>query len=302
MKNLRFILLVGLLLPGMLLRGQVPIRQADLTVTTKIAPAYFGPNAFPTHPSPTLRVEVAGDYYKGHLADGKDYTWDPLVYVEIPVWSKRVSMAFWGPVREWYSMSVPVAEARRLTPERAGTGNDTGDLYVATYVNLLEEKRWLPEATFRAVLKTAAGDDFGRARHYDSPGYYFDLLLSKSYTFPEGSFVKKLQGGLDVGWLYWQTDNGRQNDARLFGVMGAVDSRWARLTAQWGGYYGWEHDGDRPSVVKMRLDIHAGRNLEPFIYFQHGLRDWPFTHLRLGIAYNLDIWNIKLFSASSTGK
>ena len=299
---MREMLLIGLLLfPGLLLRAQTPIRPADLDIPTKIAPAYFGPNAFlvpdafPTHPSPVLRVEVAGDFYKGRLADGKDYTWDPLVYVEIPVWSKRVSMAFWGPIREWYKMSVPVAEARRLPAERAGSGTDTGDLYVATFVNLLEERRWLPEATFRAVLKTAAGDDFYRARHYDAPGYYFDMLVSKSLTFPMGFLLRKVQLGVDFGWLYWQTDNGRQNDARLFGVMGLVDTRWARLSAQWGGYFGWEHDGDSPHVVKFRLDIHAFRHFEPYIYFQQGLKDWPFTHLRIGIAYNLDLWNIKRY-------
>ncbi len=296
--RLPFVLLL-LLLPGLFLGAQVPIRQADLNVHTQIAPAYFGPNAFPvpdafpTHPSRELRAELAGDYYRGHLADGQDYTWDPLVYVEIPLWSKRVSMAFWGPIREWYSMSEAVAEARRVPEGGAGTGNDTGDLYVATYVNLLEEKGCLPEATFRAVLKTAAGDDYGRARHYDAPGYYFDLLLSKSYTFPSGSFFRTLQAGLDVGFLYWQTDNGRQNDAHLYGIMGQVDTRAARLTAQWGGYCGWEADGDSPAVVKLRLDIHASPHLEPFFYFQQGLKDWPFTHFRLGLCYSLDLWSLR---------
>ena len=71
--------------------------------------------------------------------------------------------------------------------------------------------------------------------------------------------------------------------------MGMVDTSLARLSAQWGGYCGWEGDGDSPCVVKLRLDIHASRHFEPFFYFQRGLKDWPFTHFRLGIAYNFDL-------------
>ncbi len=292
----------------MLLRAQTPVRTADLSVPSKIAPAYFGPNAFPVpdglfmRPSPTLRAEVAGNYFKGHLADGQDHTWAPSIYVEVPLWTHRVSLSVYGQVHEWYQMSPSVAEARRLSPEQAGTGNDSGDLYFATNILVLEEKGWRPDIMIRGALKTASGDHFGRARHYDAPGYHFDLIASKSYTFPEGSFVRKLQGGLNFGWLYWQTDNGRQNDARLYGVIGMVDTLIARLSAQWGSYWGWERDGDTPSVMKIRLDAHISRHFEAFFYFQHGFRDWPFTQYRLGLACNLDLWNIKKSSSSSTGK
>ncbi len=287
------VLLLGMLLSGSFLKAQTPIEQADISTKTKIAPAYFGPNAFPVpdafpvRPSGTLRVEVAGDYYRGHLADGEDYTWDPLVLVEIPLWSKRVSMSFWGPIREWYKMSVPVAEARRLPAERAGEGNDTGDLYIATNVNLLQERRWIPEVMVRAVLKTAAGDDYGRARHYDSGGYYFDVIISKSRQFAPGHFLRSVRAGVDLGFLYWQTDNGRQNDAHMYGIMGELDTRLLSLTGQWGGYSGWEHDGDAPIVVKLRVGLHAFRHFEPYFYYQQGLHDWPFTHYRIGISYKL---------------
>ncbi|MBR1569129.1 MAG: hypothetical protein IJ651_00165 [Bacteroidales bacterium] len=293
MRNFLHILPLALLLAGPVLFAQTPVVQADLSVTTKIAPVYFGPNAFPVpdafpaRPAHHWRIEVAGDYYRGSLADGKDYTWDPFVFVEVPLWSRRVSMSFWGPIREWYDMSVPVAQARRLSADKAGKGNDTGDLYVATNVNLLEERRWLPNIMLRAVLKTAAGDDFGRARHYDAPGYYFDAVISKSHWFPEGSFITSVQAGVDFGWLYWQTDNGRQNDARLYGLMAGVDTRAASLYVQWGGYAGWEHDGDSPSVVKARLDAHVTRHVGAFFYFQHGLKDWPFNHYRFGISVNI---------------
>ncbi|MBO4465239.1 MAG: hypothetical protein J5748_00980, partial [Bacteroidales bacterium] len=59
-----------------------PVVAPNLGTKTEIAPLWFGPNAFPVPEMTDGRlgsdrtVELAGDYFQGHLADGKDLTYD----------------------------------------------------------------------------------------------------------------------------------------------------------------------------------------------------------------------------------
>lgn len=294
MKNrILLVLLIGAL-GSQVLQAQPELRPVHHFIPTGISTAYFGPNAFPVpdffpgRPAEHLRIEAAGDFFKGFIADGTDYTWNPYLFIEIPLFTHRASLSVWTDTHEFYHFSDAVAEARQVMETGPITGSDSGDIYVGTNILVLEEKGWwIPDIMLRAVMKTASGDDFGRARHYDCPGYYFDAVVSKSYLFPEGNFFRSVRASLDLGFVCWQTDNGRQNDAFMVGLVASVDTRPVRLTAQWGGYSGWEKRGDHPRSVKARLDIHAGRHFDVFFYFQQGLRDWPFTQYRAGLTYYL---------------
>ena len=52
----------------------------------------------------------------------------------------------------------------------------------------------------------------------------------------------------------------------------------------WQGYNGWMGDGDRPMVIQASLTFKAG-GFRPVIAYEYGLRDWPYSHLRIGLAY-----------------
>lgn len=99
-------------------------------------------------------------------------------------------------------------------------------------------------------------------------------------------FLKELRLVVSGGFLCWQTDRGRQNDAWQYGVLGIVDTRAFRLSAQLAGYSGWEGDGDRPLTVKGVVEVPIGA-FAPFAAFEYGLHDYPFSHLRAGVKYRL---------------
>jgi hypothetical protein len=91
-----------------------------------------------------------------------------------------------------------------------------------------------------------------------------------------------------VGFLCWQTDNGRQNDAVMYGLQLLLKSQHISLRTTWSGYMGWEKMGDRPMIIKGRLSGHA-KGFDPYVEYQYGIKDYPFHMVRVGLAYNIDI-------------
>jgi len=290
MKKLVFLFL---LLPAVAM-AQTTIDVSDLFVPTKVAPAYFGPNAFPVPDIPEarlsgeLKASLAGDLFWGQgVPFSDDLTWGPSIYLQVPLWTKRVALTVWGQAAEWWTYSPEIAAKRRLVgfPD-GGKGGDSGDIYISTDFHVLREKGWRPDILLRVVLKTAMGNTFKQARYYDAPGYFFDASIGKSFYMK--GFVKEFRFVATVGFLCWQTDNGRQNDAVQFGGMGILDTKAFRFTAQVAGYTGWERDGDTPVVVKGTLDVPIG-NFAPFATFEYGLHDYPFSHLRVGLKYRFQL-------------
>ena len=272
--------------------AQTPVIQSNRSVASKIAPAYFGPNAFPVpemtdgRPHSSLYSEIAADYFRGSLGDGNDKTWDTFARISVPLWSSRASLELWMPIVEWWNFSPAVATERRIAPKQY-KGHDSGDVYVCTSLYLVEgcDNAWKPDILVRSVLKTASGNSYRYARYYDSPGYFFDVTAGEGFIF--NSFVKELRIALCGGFLCWQTDNGRQNDAVQAGFLTSMDTRLFRITAELGSYSGWENDGDRPVRGRIRLDLHLWKTpVYPFVQSCIGLKDYPFTSLRAGIAFS----------------
>lgn len=288
MRNKAFLLLI--LLTGTKAGAQTPIVQSDLAVPTKVAPAYFGPNAFPVPVIPEARIdkaitaELSGDFF---LGQGKalDFTGGPSFRLRIPLWTDRAALSLWMPIQEWWRYDGQTAAIRRLGERYrdGGKGHDSGDLYISADLYVLKARGWIPDVLVRAVLKTASGNHFAEARYYDAPGYFFDATIANSLYFK--GFFKELRGAASGGFLCWQTDNGRQNDAIQAGVSAMLDTKVFRLETQVAGYFGWEKDGDRPITARARLDFHAG-HLSPFLVFAWGIRDYPFMMMSAGLRYD----------------
>ena len=204
----------------------VPIDKPNLREETGIAPAYFGPNAFPVpemldgRVQNHLRVEIAGDGYFGFQGDR---TADAFARVHIPLFTDRMNLTVWMPVMEWYEMTPERQRVCRLQDTAAITGHGAGDAYFSTDIQILREKKWAPDIAFRAACKSASGGQYELARHYDCPGYFMDLSVGKSWFLGERREGKKAKGtelrlAGSAGFLCWQTDNGRQNDAVMYGL------------------------------------------------------------------------------------
>ena len=262
--------------------AQVPIVQPDLGAKTCVAPAFFGPNAFQVpemndgRTVGNFQAEVAGDYFKGNLVKGAmDNTWDMFLKLRIPLFSDRVNLSLWAPLTEWYNTDRAVLDARRVAPSVSGSGHEMGAAYVSVDILVLKESSARPSIVLRSVLRTALEDKaFGKGRSYDCPGYFFDVTAGKNLA--------------STGFLCWQTDNGRQNDAVMFGILGEYFNPCFTLGAQYGGYVGWEKCGDFPRTLRVRCDAGPQKwTVRPYVQYQHGFSDWPFDQLRVGITISL---------------
>ena len=272
--------------------GQVPVEESKYAVS-KIAPKYFGPYAFPVPDMLDARISdkllagVSMDFVTGTLAgnDAKDRTKAPTFRLSIPMWTDRVALSVWGEIFEWYEDTPKTREMRRVDPGLQLKRYDAGNIYFSFDILALREKKFIPSVTLRAAMQTASGDDYEYAHHYDAPGYFFDAAVGKSFkTGKLGSIRVSASSGL----LCWQVDRGRQNDALMLATQLSYNHKYFDAIVSYAQYSGREMDGDRPKVVKARLDARIGRFI-PFVYVQHGFEDWPFTMFRFGVEVSFDI-------------
>ena len=268
-----------------------------------ISPLHFGPNAFPVpemldgRVSETLKAEIAVDEYRGYAGDR---TTDIFAKIQIPLFTRRVNLSVWMPVCEWYEMTAARQRECFLQDTAAIRGYGFGDVYVTTDIQVLRARKWWPDITLRAAMKTASGEQYERARHYDDPGYFFDAAIGKSmYISKDRSVSAERKQDSDwelriagmTGFLCWQTVTARQNDAYQYGVQMLVRQHYFSARVTWSGYSGWQKNGDRPMIVKGELRGYFN-GWEPFVAYQYGIRDYPFHQVRAGVAYSADILSL----------
>ena len=256
--------------------------MAQAFTPTGVAPAFFGPNALPIPDMSDglaydqLRIELAADGYWNYQ-DGSRTT-DIFARLHVPLFTRWANLSVWMPVYEWYNQAD-------------GTGSGAGDVYLSTDIQILhndwfkgEKAKNIPQMTLRIGVKTASGGQYERYRHYDDPGYFFDASIGQSFAI--GAVTLRLAGS--AGFLCWQTADARQNDAVMYGLQAAIRHEYVSLQATWGGYVGWERYGDAPMSLKVRAAGHI-QGFEPYVQYQWGIRNYPFHHVRIGLAYNIDI-------------
>ena len=257
------------------------IEKPDLSKPTGIAPAYFGPNALPVidmldgRTQSQLSVELAGE---GYIGFHHNNTIDLFARACVPLFTRWANLSIWMPVYGWYD-------------QYDGKGSGAGDVYIATDIQVLhnewfksERAKYIPQMTVRVGMKTASGEQFERRRHYDCPAYFFDASMGQS--IPMGSVELRFAGS--AGFLCWQTDNGRQNDAVMYGLQATLRHEYVSLQATWGGYVGWEKHGDAPMSIKARAAGHV-KGFEPYVQYQYGIKDYPFHQVRVGLVYHINI-------------
>ena len=274
-------------------RAQTDIVQPNLATPSKIAPAYFGPNAFPVpdmldgRTSSKLKLELYGDCFLG-TSTGRvtdDITGDLFAKLTIPLFTPKANLTVWMPIFEYFYTSAEVNDLRRLPHTSDLRGVDSGDLYVSADVRILSQERHHIDITARAVLKTASANQFAKGRCYDAPGYFFDASFGRGFQLGANSNLRLAVSG---GFLCWQTDNGRQNDAVMYGALLAYSFKNLTIDTCLGGYVGWENDGDRPMSLKTNISYRIG-DLSLRLGHQVGFKDWPFHQIRVGATYSFDM-------------
>lgn len=288
MKKLPVILFLCLVC--MSVEAQTSLDISNLAVPTKIAPEYFGPNAFPVpemsdgRTSARWKAEIYADHFFSTRYDWhEDYTTDIFARLTIPLFSPRVNLVIWGPLYEFFHSGSAVNEYRRLAFKEDVDYHTSGDLYVSVdFQPLIQEKHGV-DMTVRSVLKSASGDRYEYARYYDSPGYFFDAAFGRGFLLADGDVT--LRVALSGGFLCWQTDNGRQNDAVMYGALASLAAGRFSFRTQYGGYVGWEQDGDAPMTLRADVGWAFG-DLSVNAGYQVGFSDWPFYQIRMGLSVN----------------
>ena len=304
MKNAAqiLLLLIALLFAGRV-SAQTDIVQPNLGIPSKIGPAYFGPNAFPVpdmldgRTSSQLRLELYGDCFlgttTGRVAD--DITGDLFAKLTIPLFTPKANLTVWMPIFEYFHTSAALNALRRLPAPYDTTdlqGMDSGDVYVSADIRILSQERYHVDITARAALKTASANQYAKGRCYDAPGYFFDAAIGREFNLSRGGDCGTLRVAASGGFLCWQTDNGRQNDAVMYGLLLAYTVKNFTIDTCFGGYAGWESDGDRPMTLKTNLAYRIG-DLSLRLSHQVGFMDWPYHQIRVGATYAFDILSKK---------
>lgn len=254
-----------------------------------ISPGLMGPNALPV---PTIKNGTISPnaYFKfgatKHHSKG-DKTQNLQTELYLPLFTNRVGLNFELVPIEHYRMDTFTRDVRRAR-NITGEGFAVGDLYVGTYIQLIENQEKLPDVLLTINLKTASGNKLSDARYTDAPGYFFDLSFGKNIDL-NGQKTRFIKPYAMFGFYVWQLQGGDQfqNDAFLYGLGFDLDFPGFRVKNHLGGYYGYLGNGDRPAVYRLRFETKLSGVLNYEFQFQQGLNDYGFTSFSLSCKADL---------------
>jgi hypothetical protein len=237
--------------------------------------------------SSKLVAELYADTFFCTMTDDMtdDMTFAATAKLTVPLFTDRVNLVVWMPMVEHFRTTPYVNSLRGVKDVDVLSGTDSGDAYVSTDIRILEQDRCGYDLALRAALKSASGNSFGSGRVYDCPGYFFDVAVGRDILVRSDS---RLRLALSTGFLCWQTDNGRQNDAVMYGALLSYTKGRFDADLQYGGYVGWENEGDRPMTLKTRFSWSFDR-LALVLAHQSGFKDWPYHQVRVGLTWSFDI-------------
>ncbi|MDP4276602.1 MAG: hypothetical protein Q8914_03110 [Bacteroidota bacterium] len=257
---------------------------SDWTIYMNYTAGYFGPNALPVPELMDGRIpqkhaaEFSTDIFWGY-GDQTQSLSTRWTYVLVP---GRIALSTWGVIGEHYRTTLAVRDQRASLDKDPQGIEWLGDFYVATQCRLMQEDLCRPDLMLEIVLKTASSFNASSARFVDTPGYYFSLNAGKSLLFPD-AFIKELRFIGDIGFFSYEMNSSRQNDSPLYrGGIQLQSGNWSLLNS-FGGYAGWTNKGDRPFVLRSKLNYQKGA-VRYFMQYQHALNDYPFERLQTGVS------------------
>lgn len=251
-----------------------------------MSPGYLGPNALPVPEVKKGIIQPGSNLELG--LDMHFRTGDPTQNIFAKYYrsfaDNKIAIEFYGVVVEHYAMSDTVRD-ERVARDYDGKGIAFGDFYFSTMFQLCKGRRF-PDAMLRMTGRTASGNHLDAARYSDSPGYFFDISLSKNYFCKNEKTTFKPYASL--GFYSWQTndDMNLQNDALMYGA--GIEFKWESwsLSNSLSGYVGYKHERDRPMVYTIDLNHKLKKN-SVRLQFLYGLHDWTYKTIKFSYIFNL---------------
>ncbi len=265
-------------------------QQSNNAQTIKYSTSWFGPNANPVPEFTDARIpakttiSLMGDYYFGY----EDQTTNGYVKVEIPLLPEGVSLKLWSTVLEHFNTSDELMQVRGASK---ASGFEGGDVYVQTRIRLLKEQNSLPSIILNSTLKSASAKTVTTRRYFDTPGYYFDAEIGKSF-YTKSNFINEIRLVGNVGFMCWETTNSTQDDATMYGGKLIIGNTGWKLENTVSGYTGWMHSnryyssdyGDSPMVYAAKFTL-MSKKIEYFAQYQYGITDFPYHQIRVGVSF-----------------
>lgn len=248
-----------------------------------VSPKYFGPNALPVPQvrtgllDSTLQFEAAAG---GHFSKGDD-TWDSFLRLYLPIANGKVALEARVVPLEYYAMDT-VTRDLRAARDYDGKGHAGGDIYFSTLVQLLRNRRGLPDVSFEFAIRTASGTQLGAARFTDAPGYYLALGFGKKYVLNNERSVS-IRPFATGGFYVYQTFDVEhlQNDCIYYGAGVSFMARTLEWSNQLAGYAGYIGNGDHPMVWRSVLTLHSA-HIDWNLRYQQGLHDFEYNSVHFG--------------------
>jgi len=251
-----------------------------------LSPAFMGPNALPVPEIKTgtydtlISLETAYDY---HYNTG-DQTQNIFNRLYIPITPGKVGIEVTMVPVEYFVMNEETVEARHLFHKDL-KGYHSGDFYISTYWQVLQNHHYLPDILLSINIKTASGFGIESARHTDTPGYYFDISTGKNINLCSNIVIRPFAL---LGFYCYQTYeyNHFQNDALMygFGILGRIKD--IEINNLIGGYAGYMNNGDQPLVYRASIQSRFSKMFNFKIQYQHGLIDFPYRSARFSVLYH----------------
>ncbi|GHT13672.1 hypothetical protein AGMMS4956_10220 [Bacteroidia bacterium] len=252
----------------------------------EFAPAHFGPNAnpVPVFADATIPAYTSLTLTADHFFGYGDRTLNGHLTIEVPFVAERVSLKVWTPFAEAFEVSQNVYNQRDMQNGSRSGMLPIGDIYVQTRMSILREKQYLPAIVLNATLKTAAVDNNLHRRYFDTPGYYFDVEIGKSFHF-NSLIINELRLVADLGFICWETI-GRQDDAPMYGGSVVLGNKWLSIANTLAGYAGWMGNGDTPLVYTTQW-VWKGSRISYLVEYQYGIKDFPYHHIAAGVMLSI---------------
>lgn len=252
-----------------------------------LSPGYMGPNAFPIPEIKTGVIEKSLTFEtaaEGHFNE-HEQTLNLFTRLFIPFKNKKVGLQFFIVPFEIYEYDAFI-RAQRSSTDYDGQGVATGDLYIGTHIQLIEEHKFSPDILLSINIKTASGNQYGAARFSDAPGYYFDLSFGKSFALsPE----TKLRFYGMLGFYAWQTNlpDHFQDDAVIYGLGVNLELKNFSVNQSFGGFSGYLDNGDHPQAYRIDIQSRLKSTVNYKIRFQYGMKDSNYQSIRFSMLFNL---------------
>lgn len=125
-------------------------------------------------------------------------------------------------------------------------------------------KRQLEDGEWRTCTRRSL---YGRA------SYWFDVNLGRTLWKRE-EVNASIRAQALAGFYSWMTNDivNRQNDAFSYGVGVLATYRGFSLDCNFAGFRGYQDNGDRPMILRTKLNYELKKNILSFQY-KHGMKD-----------------------------